>query len=296
MTKGSPLIVDASRHDSGPRPSPDLPLPTRQSSTWHSIGFGHHQHSAAFETPEHCFSQHFLTIHLNQKAVEKQRRLGGQVQRDRFRHGDICITPAKAPVSVQLHDASEIVCLYLEPALLSQMAADVVQGDRLEVVPQFKLNDPLIYQLAMALKANIATKGVWDRLYAESMATALSAHLLQNYSVQQAKPQPSSGLSPKQLRQVTDYIAAHSAQNISLTTLAQTAQMSPYHFSRLFKRATGFTPHQYLLRQRTARAKRLLKTSSLSVAAIAAQVGFADQSHLARHFKRHMGVSPSQFR
>ena len=72
--------------------------------------------------------------------------------------------------------------------------------------------------------------------------------------------------------------------------------MSPFYFSRLFKQSTGSTPHQYLLRCRTDRAKQFLKNTNLSIAAMADRVGFADRSHLNRHFKRYVGMPPSQFR
>lgn len=151
--------------------------------------------------------------------------------------------------------------------------------------------------MGIALKVNLESKGMCDRLYTESMAMAISAHLLQFYSTRKPKVKSySDGLPQARLRQVTEYINEHSAQNPSLIKMAQIVQMSPYYFSRLFKKSTGLTPHQYLLKCRTERAKRLLKSSNLSIATIAAQVGFVDQSHLARHFKRLVGVSPSQFR
>jgi AraC family transcriptional regulator len=78
--------------------------------------------------------------------------------------------------------------------------------------------------------------------------------------------------------------------------MAQEAQMSPYYFSHLFKQSTGLSPHQYLISCRIQQAKQMLTTTALSIAEIAAQAGFVDQSHLARHFKRQFGVPPSQFR
>lgn len=129
------------------------------------------------------------------------------------------------------------------------------------------------------------------------MATALSAHLLQHYSIRKPKIKSySDGLTQVQLRQVTEYIHQYSAQNPSLIMMAEIIHMSPYYFSRLFKQSTGFTPHQYLLKFPTDRAKQLLKTTHLSIADIAGQVGFVDQSHLNRHFKRHFGISPSHLR
>ena len=193
------------------------------------------------------------------------------------------MTPATAPVSVQLKDASELFCLYLDPAFMRKIAAEVVNVDSFELVPQFKLNDPLIYQIGLALKANLESQGVCDRLYIESMATAISAHLLQFYSVQKPKIKSySDGLPAIRLRQVVEYINEHSAQNLRLMSMAKIVQLSPFYFSRLFKQSTGLTPHQYLLKCRIEKAKQLLRTSNLSIAAIATEIGFADQSHFTR--------------
>jgi AraC family transcriptional regulator len=297
MTRQQPLILDAASDESISKIGPSAPVLSSQKSFWNGVRVSYYKFSAAVETPEHCFSQHLITIHLNYAVVKKEQLLNGHLRCDRFKNGDICLIPANAPALVRLQDASEFISLHLEPTFLRQITAEVVDSDRLEVVPQFKLNDPLIYQIGMALKANIESESVYNRLYTESMATALSAHLLQHYSTQKPKIKSYSyGLSQAQLRQVTDYIHQHSAQNPSLMMMAEIVHMSPYYFSRLFKQSTGFTPHQYLLKCRTAQAKQLLKTTNLAIADIAGQVGFVDQSHLNRHFKRHFGVSPSQFR
>ncbi|MBD2771358.1 helix-turn-helix domain-containing protein [Iningainema tapete] len=296
MTREKPLIINFASDKSILQISPILPILSSQKASWNGIQIGYYQYPAAFETPEHCFSQHFMTIHLNHATVVKEQVLDGRLQCDRFRDGDICLTPATAPVSVRLQDSCELICLYLEPTFMTRITAEVADVDRLEVVPQFKLNDPLIYQIGIALKVKLESKGVCDRLYAESMATAISAHLVQYYSTSKPKIRSySNGLPQARLRQATEYIYEHLAQNPSLTEMAQMVQMSPYYFSRLFKQSTGLTPHQYLIKCRIEQAKRLLKTTNLSIAKIAQQVGFVDQSHLTRHFKRHVGVPPSQF-
>ncbi|MEL6166985.1 MAG: AraC family transcriptional regulator, partial [Cyanobacteria bacterium J06628_3] len=83
--------------------------------------------------------------------------------------------------------------------------------------------------------------------------------------------------------------------DLSLNQLASSVQMSPHYFSRLFKETTGFTPHQYVINCRVKRAKELLKQGKLSIAEIAKEVGFVDQSHLHRYFKRKVGITPKQF-
>jgi AraC family transcriptional regulator len=69
----------------------------------------------------------------------------------------------------------------------------------------------------------------------------------------------------------------------------------PSHLTRLFKKATGLTPHRYLIMIRVDRARRLLLSTDESIAEVAAHVGFADQSHLNRHFKRIVGITPGAF-
>jgi transcriptional regulator GlxA family with amidase domain len=104
------------------------------------------------------------------------------------------------------------------------------------------------------------------------------------------------GLSPRTLQRVRDYIEAHIEDNIELDALAAAAGLSVFHFARAFKQSTGVTPHSYLLQRRIKRAQDLLTGTDLPVARIAFATGFADQSHLARHFRAQLGVSPSAFR
>ena len=84
-------------------------------------------------------------------------------------------------------------------------------------------------------------------------------------------------------------------RDLTLTELAAIAQLSPNYFTRSFKQSTGFTPHQYVIRQRVEKAKQLLVEGQLAIADIALEVGFAHQSHLNRHFKRWVGVTPKAF-
>ena len=83
-------------------------------------------------------------------------------------------------------------------------------------------------------------------------------------------------------------------RRISLDELATHAELSRFHFVRAFKRHTGFTPHAFQIRLRLERARALL-TSGVSPAETAVSVGFADQSHFTRHFKRLFRMTPGEF-
>lgn len=93
---------------------------------------------------------------------------------------------------------------------------------------------------------------------------------------------------------VRDYLESCYNQNISLEELAQIANLSQFHFLRVFRRQIGLPPHSYLTQVRVQRAKRLL-AAGWPIAFVASETGFVDQSHLTRHFKRLVGVTPGQY-
>jgi transcriptional regulator GlxA family with amidase domain len=115
-------------------------------------------------------------------------------------------------------------------------------------------------------------------------------------SVGQLRARFRGGLPPRALRRVREFIEAHLEQNISIQALATIAGLSMYHFARAFKQSEGMTPHDYLVQCRVRRAQDLLAGTDLPLSEIALASGFADQSHCARRFREHVGVTPSSYR
>jgi AraC family transcriptional regulator len=104
------------------------------------------------------------------------------------------------------------------------------------------------------------------------------------------------GMPPSRLRRVTDYIHSHLDENLTLDKMAELAQMSRYHFGRLFKQSTGLSPHQYLLRQRIAKAKELLADEGLSINEIGHRCGFASRAHFTTAFRKMVRTTPRKYR
>ncbi len=98
------------------------------------------------------------------------------------------------------------------------------------------------------------------------------------------------------MRRVHEYIEAHLNDTVELLELAAIAGLSIFHFARQFKQSAGVTPHYYLIRSRIERARELLAGTDLSLSEIAFATGFSDQSHLTRHFRQMIGMTPGQFR
>ena len=131
---------------------------------------------------------------------------------------------------------------------------------------------------------------------AESFATVLTVHLIRHITGSHREPASADGVLPGyKLRMVIEYIMENLGGSPTLEQMAAVVQLSPYHFARQFKAATGLAPHQYVITRPVARAQHLLRTGGeLGLAEVAFRSGFANQSHFCLHFKRFVGVTPRQ--
>ena len=98
------------------------------------------------------------------------------------------------------------------------------------------------------------------------------------------------------VRQAERYLREHFHERIDLTRLASVVHVSPFHLHRSFRKATGTTPHEYLLRVRLQRSRELLARTELAVVDVAQAVGFRSSSHFANTFKRRFGATPLEYR
>ena len=126
----------------------------------------------------------------------------------------------------------------------------------------------------------------------------LGIHLIRHVLAPRSPDRSRDGALPqRRLRAAVEYIEEHLDAGLTLEQMAAAAHLSPYHFARQFKTATGLPPHQYVIARRVERAKHLLQAGTeVSLAEVAANTGFSDQSQFSRHFKRYVGVTPAQFR
>ena len=149
-----------------------------------------------------------------------------------------------------------------------------------------------------AVDAELTAGAAGGRLAAESLANVLAVHLIRHVLAPRRPARGRDGALPRgKLRAVVEYIEDHLDAGLTLEQMAAVAHLSPYHFARQFKAATGLPPHQYVIARRVERAQQLLHPDrDLSLAEIAARAGFSDQSQFSHHFKRLVGVTPGQFR
>src|SRR5262249_30398136 len=184
------------------------------------------------------------------------------------------------------------------PALLNKVAEDLDLDPRsVEIRNRFQVRDTQLEYIGWALREEMECGCPCGPIYIESLAMAVATRLICCHSSRPVQMRsPNKRLSDRRLRQVFAYIEENLAGNISLGDLAAVVDLSISHFKVLFREAVGLSAHQYLIRRRVERAKNLLCEGDLSVAQIAIETGFANQSHLARHMHRVTGVSPKVLR
>lgn len=198
---------------------------------------------------------------------------------------------------------SAIECLYisLPPSLIESSALIDYEIDpsKVELVYAGGLSDPMLQWIALSFH-DVLRRGLavaTDRLFVDGMQAALAAHLFGNYSVDRWRPPARAPqLDPRKLARVLDYIDAHYAENITLSDLAAVGCLSRYHFSRLFREATGQSPHSYLTKRRVRAAMDELVRDRASMAEIAQATGFGSQANFIRVFQKATGITPGRFR
>lgn len=262
---------------------------------WSNIHFEHH-HQPAFEVAEHQHTWHIIAYgYLGNSLGE--RWLDGIRREERRERGDIAIIPAGISHRCNWNTEAEFTILAIEPSFIEQIGEDFIDGDRIQLIPRFMSEQDLLIQgIFSTLRDELDSKKIGGSLLIDSLKTTLAIQLLRQYCTTKTKLfDYQYKLASFKLQQVKEYINEHFYQDLKLIELAALVQVSPYHFLRLFKQSMGLTPHQYILQRRIEKAKFLLQYSELGIAEIALRVGFCDQSHLTRYFKRIVGITPKQF-
>lgn len=160
-----------------------------------------------------------------------------------------------------------------------------------------KMVDVRLGALVKAVNAERISGFSSGRLFLDSIEQAIAAALVDAYAGQSRSARPlRGGLGPARLRRVKELVHAKMEDELTLIEMAQSVELSPAHFSRMFHKSTGESPHQFVLRQRIERAKEMLRAAETRALDVAVACGFKTQQHFARVFRRVCGASPTKYR
>jgi len=155
--------------------------------------------------------------------------------------------------------------------------------------------DPQVGALMNALAAEASGGYQSGALFGEGLVSALVARLAAKYGYAE-ELRIQSGLTRRQLLNIRNFIQENLHTNLTITTLAEVAGYSPWHFQRMFRETTGQSVHRYVMSARIEHAKTLMRRTNLSVTEVAFACGFSNASHLAKHFRLQLGCTPIEYR
>jgi AraC family transcriptional regulator len=220
----------------------------------------------------------------------------------RIKKGSFFLTSGGAPYDVRWKAATsepfESMIVFVELPLLQRALEEVFGSDasqaRLRDLSAF--TDATLNWLMERLRDEMMRRQA-SPLFVQALAQAIAVHLARNYGVTDEESRSGSPSLPGyKLRQITDWMAEHVAEDLTLARLAAQAGLSKFHFQRLFKSAVGVSPSHYHVNLRMNLARQLLRETKMSIVDVALEVGYADPSYFAQLFRKETGLSPSDYR
>ena len=206
--------------------------------------------------------------------------------------GSLAICPAGADYCADASGSVEAIVVAISPGKLALAAAEDSALDA-QLIERLSGYDQALLDFARDLASESANDYPNGPLFWNEIASAFLGGLLVRHT-SNFDGRVRGALGKDALQRLRDYIMAHLDEPIEVAALAGIAGRSEFHFTRVFTRSVGMTPHRYVVHQRLQHAVELLRDGRSSLAEIAASTGFADQSHLSRWVRRVHGVSPTQ--
>jgi AraC-like DNA-binding protein len=209
--------------------------------------------------------------------------------------GDVVVRPQGLPSQQHRWSSPEREPFELVHVVLDPAHCGPPPSYRLALDTIYKIPDPLIGRLIDALHDAAKRKWSGDDRFVDS-ATELLCLRFQDCLADAIAAIGSGSLAAEALREVCEHVEDHLHDAHRIATLAEIAGLSPSHFVREFKAATGLTPARYVLKRRVVRAEALLRSSAMSIVEISRETGFRSQSQFTTTFHKLAGMTPAQFR
>ena len=267
-----------------------------ESYSWNGLLLEHHRIPEG-ERVETVADRHILWLWTTSYSGEYAGQ-GGRFVRCSKGRGAITVTPIGLIPTLQTYVRSEVILCALGSNFVGSILSELDRQPRTEPIIRPKFQDSAIRRLMTLLSEEVRAGGPSGKLYSDSLAHALAVRylLLGERPRHQKTDSTVSALPPYALKRVLDRIEHSFQSEISLATLAEEAGYSRGHFLKMFRASMGMTPHRYLLKRRIDHARTLLKRPKIRIIDVAADCGFSSQAHLNQVFRKHVGVTPGDYR
>jgi AraC family transcriptional regulator len=236
--------------------------------------------------------QHLIFFQLSPQLRRLECRMAGRTLQHQTHTGSLAICPSGIDSCAETDASIDLLLISIKPGQLALAAAE---DAALEAQLHERLSgyDQRLFRIARALESEIAHGYPNGPLFWNDVAGSFISRLILGHTSIPDTP-PRGTLGKHILQRIRDYILQNLAKPIEVAELAALAGRSSFHFSRVFVRSVGMTPHRYVVHLRLQAAIEQLRKGREGLAEIAADTGFADQSHLSRWVRRVHGVTPSE--
>lgn len=218
----------------------------------------------------------------------------GRCVRRHLRPGDLVLAQPGSRLAMRHVDPLEFLLVTLAPDGVRQVAA-AAAGDAWRLADAAPWHDAAVVTLGQEMRRVMIAEALPQAGYLDALAGALIARVAVAGAGEAGRASREL-MAPAALARVVRHIEAHLTAPIEVAELARVAELSPAHFARVFARATGDTPHRFVMKRRVCRARDMLAGDGATLAEIAARAGFASQAHMSTAFSREVGLSPARYR
>lgn len=261
--------------------------------------YSRRSHQEAFLVP--AVAEPLVVWVMSGEALVEERDVGREWIAAHVKVGDFFLTRTDTPYEMRWRatgtDPFQVMHLYISVPLFERVARDVLgcsAPPRLREVSGGE--DKQLSQMLALVHQELVAEGKGSQLFVEGLAQSLAVHLIRNYALIEPDDLRHSALPGYKLRRAIAHLQQDLSKPFNLAELSATVGMSPFHFSRLFKKATGMSPSRHYIRQRVTHAQRLLQETDLSIIRVGIAVGYLSPSHFAQVFRRETGLSPTDYR
>jgi len=237
--------------------------------------------------------QPVLAMALRPGSIEMGSRRS-EMSRFTYNAGEMSLIPHHLEKWFRNEDLHYLSIAVSDAALTA--ASDGTSGE-VELRKTDNLVDARLDALVEAVNAERIAGFPSGRLFLDSVEQALAVALVNGYAVRHRSVQTHrGGLGSARLRRIKEFVDAKIEDELTLREMAQSVELSRAHFARMFRKSTGESPHQFVLRLRIERAMTMLRADDARVVDVAVACGFKTQQHFARVFRHVCGVSPTDYR
>lgn len=250
------------------------------------------------ERAEENISDHFILLWDERSSLGERADLRGRFAPYSKGANVISLGPPGVLPEIRAHTPSRVIACTMDAEFINGVINESdLQLDQSLLHEQAGIADDGMLSLMRLLMQEVDENGARGALYAQSLFNAVALRfLLAGSRGNTPEPLAANPLPRAPLQRVVDLMHSGLGENVELAALANESGYSRAHFLRMFRAATGKTPHNYLVDLRIDHASRLLRESSDSLTDVALASGFSSHSHFAKIFRQRMGMTPSKYR